>query len=88
MIRADKNYSGGPVRLIACSAGKHENGAAQQLSNILGVEVLAPTDTLYVNGVGEMAIAASMFDASAVFVGIKDGLPWKSFFPDERMGGD
>ncbi|GAA3348353.1 hypothetical protein GCM10020358_66530 [Amorphoplanes nipponensis] len=47
-IRADPGYAGGPVRLVSCHTGRVEDGldtlpAAQQVADILGVPVMAPT---------------------------------------------
>ncbi|WP_228564004.1 DUF4347 domain-containing protein [Catenulispora rubra] len=39
-----------PIRLIACSTGEHDNGFAQQLADLLGVEVKAPNTVVW--GVG------------------------------------
>lgn len=50
-IRNHPGYSGQPIRLISCFTGTFEDGAdgvsaAQRLSNILGVPVMAPTDAV------------------------------------------
>ena len=55
-IKASTPYNGGPVRLICCSSGARQDGAAQQVANILGVDVLAPTETIYVSNRGEYFI--------------------------------
>ena len=39
-----------PIRLIACNTGEHDNGFAQQLADLLGVEVKAPNTVVW--GVG------------------------------------
>lgn len=41
-ITGDAAYAGGPVRLIACQSGACATGFARNLSNSLGVPVLAP----------------------------------------------
>lgn len=58
-LKNNIGYSGGPVRLISCSTGADPNGIAQQLANKLGVNVLAPTDTLYVYPNGSMTIGST-----------------------------
>jgi hypothetical protein len=49
-------YQGGPVRLISCGTGSLDTGAAQNLANKLGAEVMAPTDTLWILPDGRMTI--------------------------------
>ena len=36
-----------PIRLIACNTGEHDEGFAQQLADLLGVEVKAPNTTVW-----------------------------------------
>ena len=53
-IRSDKDFDPTkPIRLLACSSGKYDDGAAARLAEILGVEVIAPEGDLYVNFKGE-----------------------------------
>lgn len=44
------------IRLIACEAGLTPFAVAQHLSNKLGVEVLAPTSTAWINGEGVVGV--------------------------------
>jgi hypothetical protein len=44
LIRADPNWHGEPIRLLACETGQNANGFAQQLADHLGVTVHAPSD--------------------------------------------
>lgn len=46
----------GPIRLIACSAGKYDAGAASQVARHLGVRVRAATDVVDVLEDGSMVI--------------------------------
>jgi len=46
-IMKDPNWKHQPIDLRSCGAGKGANSFAQQLANALGVNVIAPTDTLY-----------------------------------------
>ena len=55
-LKKSSEYSGGPVRLISCSTGAKANGIAQHLANKLGVDVIAPSDTLYVFWDGRLVI--------------------------------
>ena len=52
-----KGYHGGDIRLIACQAGAEENGAAQQVADILGRRVKAPTEIVNVDEDGRMFIS-------------------------------
>lgn len=52
-------YNGQNIRLLSCSTGKSVDGAycfAEELANILGVEVYAPNDTLYIFPSGRFSI--------------------------------
>ena len=51
-ILGDVGYTGEPIRLIACDAGASATGRAQNLANKMGVEVLAPTSTAFVDANG------------------------------------
>ena len=57
LLKDSGKYQGKPIRLIACEAGKLQDGLAQQLANELGVEVLAPTKPVYLNSQGSMVLA-------------------------------
>lgn len=59
-------YTGGPIRLLACNAGQLENGAAQQLADLLRVPVLAPTKTLISSPDGYMAITDDFDEAAEI----------------------
>lgn len=54
IIKANILNPGDKVRLCACSAGKKDGSAAKQLSNFLGVEILAPTTDIQVDFTGKM----------------------------------
>ena len=71
-LRADPGYAGGPIRLLSCSTGKLADGAAQQLADELGVEVLAPTDTLWAFSTGRLTVGPDAISATGTF---------KSFHP-------
>lgn len=72
-----------PIRLISCNTGQGENCIAQQISDILGVDILAPTEAVYVNGNGEMLVTDN--DSLAILwdmgVSVKDTGEWKIFKP-------
>jgi RHS repeat-associated protein len=72
MLERDPSYEGGPVRLLSCSTGGCGATAAQNLANKLGVEVMAPTDTLWA------------FRSGRLVVGPEATVPtggWAYFFP-------
>ncbi len=46
------------IRLIACEAGKSRFAVAHDLANKLGMEVLAPSDTAWINGDGAVGVGA------------------------------
>ncbi len=59
MILHNENYSGQSIRLLSCSTGKAIDGDycfAEELANILGVEVLAPNMSLYISDRGELRV--------------------------------
>ena len=62
-------YNGGPIRLVACEAGADGAVAAQAVANVLGVDVMAPTDIVYVYADGTMKI------------GINNTGTWRIFNP-------
>lgn len=72
ILRQDPNYHGGNIRLISCEAGTEDMGAAQMLANQLGINVMAPTDIVWVMPDGEMIIGATEFENTG---------NWKVFKP-------
>ena len=72
ILRQDLNYHGGNIRLISCEAGTEDMGAAQMLANQLGINVMAPTDIVWVMPDGEMIIGATEFENTG---------NWKVFMP-------
>ena len=52
-ITKSEGYNGQPIRLIGCNAGECPFGLARNLSNKLGVEVLAPTGKAVVESNGK-----------------------------------
>lgn len=83
-LKLSKGYkSGEKIRLIACEAGRKEDGVAQQLANELGVSVLAPTEKIWVNQDGEFFISDSDTLAEIWYNGekVKGTGTWKTFTP-------
>lgn len=83
LIINSREFCGKPIRLISCNAGQGENCIAQQISDILGVDVLAPTEAVYVNGFGEMLVTDD--DSLSILwemgVNVKDTGTWVLFSP-------
>lgn len=71
-IRSNPLYTGGPVRLIACHAGKPGGTSAQEVADRLGQPVLASTSTAWATSHGHL------------FSGASDANPngrWVTFYP-------
>ena len=67
-ILHSEEYNGQNIRLLSCSTGKITDGEycfAEELANILGVDVYAPNDTLYIFPSGRFSIGD---DGSGSFV--------------------
>ena len=60
IIRSQPNYTPGEnIRLLSCYTGASINGDycfAEELSNALGVKVMAPTDKLYISSGNRLAV--------------------------------
>lgn len=56
-IKDSKEFTGGPIRIISCQAGKYDDGPAKQLATKLGVAVKAPTEDIHVDEKGEIFIS-------------------------------
>lgn len=86
-ILATPSYGGGPIRLIACTAGKSPNGLAQRLADVMGVDVLAPTQTVFINERGDLVLANSDEEYTQIVAGIiKSTGEWLVFKPRSTDG--
>ena len=56
ILKKTDTYHGGNIRLIACESAADGAITAQALSDILGVEILAPSDIVYVDPDGNLSI--------------------------------
>lgn len=86
-LREDRaEYHGGNIRLLSCKSGMLEDGFAQQLANIMGVKVMAPTQTLWINKNGDMFIADSEVLADLWDNGedVRPTGAWKIFAPQKE----
>jgi|GEM_PF-1002619 uncharacterized Zn-binding protein involved in type VI secretion len=75
MIAADPQYVGQNIRLLSCSTGSSPLGFAQQLSNDLGVTVIAPTDTLWAYPDGSLTIGPTPNVNSGSFATFNPSVP-------------
>jgi LysM domain len=77
-ISRQADYDGSAVRLVSCSTGQLDFGMAQNLSNKMGVQIMAPTDTLFVFPSGRTVIGPNQFTNSG---------EWRFFSPTQpRIG--
>ncbi len=51
------SYNGGNIRLVSCSTGANSNGFAQSLANELQVNVMAPSESIWIGSDGQMFIS-------------------------------
>ena len=56
MLSENPEYHGGDIRLIACESGADGSVVAQGIADRLGVNVMAPSDIVWVNEDGSMTI--------------------------------
>jgi hypothetical protein len=81
MIRQNPKFDGGPIRLIACRAGASDCGPASALATELGVEVMAPSTTVWVYPDGRLRLGEGVFDG--VSLQISEPGEWVRFYPEE-----
>ncbi len=84
LVKSSEKYNGGPIRLIACEAGKNKDGLAQQFANEMGVRVLAPTKIAYSNSQGYIVLADDVKTAARLLKSATDkwnSNGWKEFIP-------
>lgn len=84
------DLTGESIRLFSCSSGKLEWGAAQQLSDEIGLDVLAPTMDVYIDSDGYVYLAEDDDLSFAAHLAVRqsgkkfsmDG--WKLFKPRRK----
>lgn len=71
------------IRLCACESGKYDDGLAQQLADITGKTVLAPTEVLNVNDLGELLVSSNevLQDCFAAGMKVPNTGYWRTFKP-------
>lgn len=84
-IRENPNWEKGPIRLLACSAGRYPEGAAQQLADILGVDVLAPNVDINVLRDGTIVLSDDVDAVGDILDGtVEEAGSWVLFRPRAR----
>lgn len=73
LILDDADYNGAPIRLIPGAVGGAPARAAQELADRLGVEVLAPNDTVFVFDSGRMVVGPSPLMPTGAWVTYSPG---------------
>jgi len=71
ILKDTPTYKGGAIRLISCGTASEGAIAAQKLSDILGVEIMAPTDTVWIDFDGSLSIGEKQFTNTGKWVIIK-----------------
>ena len=71
-LNQDGGYTGGAIRLLSCGTGSTADGFAQNLSNKMGVKVMAPSDTIWAFPSGRLTIGPNQFNNSG---------QWNIFIP-------
>ncbi|MBL7974062.1 MAG: hypothetical protein JNJ85_04070 [Candidatus Kapabacteria bacterium] len=73
LIRTHPDYVGQDIRLLSCNTGQYSNGFAQNLSNKLGVKVIAPNDLIWAAPSGAFVIGPKPYIPSGTFNLFKPG---------------
>jgi hypothetical protein len=68
ILKNDPNYHGGDIRLCSCGTGSDDAVAANALARQLGVNVLAPSDILWIQHDGKLTIGPDEFTDSGEWV--------------------
>ena len=84
LLKRSSRYKGGKIRLVSCQAGAKENGAAKRLAELLNVEVLAPTESVIMDGGAEMYLndaQARMIEMGIIPERLTNSGEWRTFKP-------
>ncbi|GAA3635145.1 hypothetical protein GCM10022223_61930 [Kineosporia mesophila] len=73
LILNDANYGGGPVRLVSGAVGGVGAATAQNLADKLGVEVLAPSGTVFAFRSGRLVVGPSPLATSGRWIPFRPG---------------
>jgi hypothetical protein len=72
-LKHDPQYKGGPIRLMSCRTGAPNATAAQNLANKMGVNVVAPSDTLWAYSSGKLSIGPTANAGTGSWVNFTPG---------------
>ncbi len=85
-LEDDPSYEGQPIRIVACEAGRYDNGLARCVADRLGADVLTPDSTVYVEKDGRLILSPTDKEYYDVAEGkMKPTRRWRLFKPN---GGD
>ncbi|MFC4157923.1 hypothetical protein [Chitinimonas lacunae] len=70
-------YNGGSIRLISCNTGACDAVAAQNFANKMNVEVLAPTDTVWIHPSGRLSVGETQYFNTGEWVSFFPKRPWE-----------
>lgn len=71
IIQTSKVYDGGAIRLVSCDTAAKDATSAQALADALGVNVMAPTKTVFVDMLGEMTVGSDPFTNDGEWIILK-----------------
>lgn len=58
-VKQSSGYKSGPIRLMSCNAG--EKDFAQNFANKMGVEVIAPSTTIWASATGKIVVGSAPY---------------------------
>lgn len=61
IIKNSNEFNGEKIRLVSCQTGAKPDGIAQQIADILQVEVLAPNEIVNINSDGEIFLTDNKY---------------------------
>jgi len=70
-VKHNTGYKSGPIRLISCSTGAKK--FAQNFANKMGVNVLAPSDTVWAHPSGKLTIGPKSYINNGKWIEFKPG---------------
>jgi hypothetical protein len=79
LLSEHPRYSSDPIRLISCSSGATDCGAAAQLADALDVPVMAPDSTLWVYPDGSLVVGEGVWRGFGL--DITEPGTWRMFLP-------
>lgn len=83
VVAHETNWNGEPIRLFSCNTGEEVGGFAQQLADELGIQVTAPTETVWSVEGGTPIIGNAVFDPVTGLYGppAPSSGEWLTFMP-------